>query len=227
MKKCFSLLIALLFCVVFINSSEVKIKANLSNNNEILISESSMYSYENVNNFKSYLIELGYDLYNIEDVSKIAKNFKKIYTNALNKGVINKINNDILLFKDNGFNINNMEVIRDTNDNILGITPMWNAGKSLEHENDGTHQVITRDALTVVTPMFPNFFKNNSKGNYITQTYSDYPNIEETTHFNSWHFYNYETKTIIGETYLIVIQQSLNFLNITIMQKLIIIQIQL
>src|SRR5690554_2218705 len=171
MKKCFSLLIVLLFCVVFINSSKVKIKANISNNNEILISESSMYSYENVNNFKSYLIELGYDLYNIEDVSKIAKNFKKIYTNALNKGVINKINNDILLVKDNGFNINNMEVIRDTNDNILGITPMWNAGKSLEHENDGTHQVITRDALTVVTPMFPNFFKNNSKGNYITQTY--------------------------------------------------------
>lgn len=71
---------------------------------------------------------------------------------------------------------------------------MWNAGKSLEDTNDGTHQVITRDALNVIVPLFPDFFLKNSKGNFITQTYSDYPDMKETTHFNSWHFYNYQSK---------------------------------
>lgn len=42
--------------------------------------------------------------------------------------------------------------------------------------------------------MFPNFFLKNFKGNFITQTYSDYPDMEETKDFNSWHFYNYNTK---------------------------------
>lgn len=88
--KRFSLLIILL-CTLFISSSEMNNNVKTITNNETSPSDYAMYSFENVDYFKNYLQELGIDLYNNDDVIKLAENFDKLYDNAIKKGIIKKL----------------------------------------------------------------------------------------------------------------------------------------
>lgn len=173
---------------LFVNASTTSVTNDLSENE---FQEYNRFSFENVAGFKLYLEKQEYDIFDLNDVNAISTNFDDLYQDALQENYINDLQNDILLATDE--EIAKVDYLQDENGNLVGIVPRWTAGKTLTEENNGTHQVITKEAIQEIENMHPNFFKTHN-GIYITQLYSDYPDMEETTDINSWHFYNYNTK---------------------------------
>lgn len=173
---------------LFVNASTTS-DTNVLSDDEI--QDYNRFSFENVEGFKLYLADYEYDIFDLNDVNAISTNFDDLYYDALQKNYINNLQNDILLATDE--EISKMNYLQDENGNLVGIVPRWTAGKTLTEENNGTHQVITKEAIQEIEEMHPNFFQTDN-GIYITQLYSDYPDMEETTNINSWHFYNYNTK---------------------------------
>ena len=208
MKKLYLILILFFLSVCFVSSTNHEVVAQDTSDDVISITDSNLdsyyyegYSFQNAEKFTKYLSEVGYDIYDLDSMKYIIEKFLFIYFEAIELKKIDFIQDDALL-GDYTFeelvSFVQKEFPKLLNDFELLCAPVsvkWHSDHTLDQENSGTHQVITRDALEVVTDLFPNFYIQNINGVYVTQCYSDYPDMFEVFWLNSEHFYNYNYHT--------------------------------
>lgn len=190
-KNIMIIVFVVIFTFAIMNLLEESIFATNETENEVEQSDNyELLSLDNVEGFKNYLTSVNIDIYQIEDAKYLMNNFDYLYNDALSNNYIYEVDNDILLYRDS---IANSIYLEDENGVIINPSPRWTSGKTLDEANNGTHQVITRDAINFIDSTFPNFFIKDDNI-YVTQLYSDYPDIYEKHDVYSWHFYNYITK---------------------------------
>ncbi|MCL2569776.1 MAG: hypothetical protein FWE16_01040 [Firmicutes bacterium] len=159
------------------------------------------YNLNNLDGFRDYLVGLGYDVTCLYQLSLIGDRFTDYYQSALSKGIINSIQNDILLSTESrrGSQENNIR-----GNDINQIVPLWEAGGptggKMVYGNGGTHQVIAGHAYDHVRRMFPNLFTVNANTSQSRRAafvrHTDWPDLHETQPniagigLNNRHFYN-------------------------------------
>lgn len=201
MKKIFIGLLTAILCLNFIAFNSNQVNALTKIEVESSKKEYSEYDLSNVDKFTKYLVDIDIDIFEEEDVKYLASNFLSIYFSAVSKHKINLITDDILL---GDFEVSELRdcvvfhfpnLLDDFDEVFTTISVKWVSDQTLDYSNNGTHQVITRDALDEVSVIFPRFFNTNSNGVYETQCYSDYPDMYETEMINEAHFYHYQRET--------------------------------
>lgn len=182
--------------------SPISVKAQSPTDASYIENEYSDYSFDNCNKFNKYLESISIDIMDENDVRYLAKNYLQIYFDAIAAKKMTLITNDILLGDYEASELREFveasfpDLLEEFDEVFYTISIKWISDKSLDSANDGTHQVISRDALDAVSAHFPGFFITNSNGVYETQCYSDYPDIYENDlgTYES-HFYHYERET--------------------------------
>jgi len=206
MKKAIcSILVLFILVLGYIVNKNIIVTAKSVDESSIGEVPTDYYGYDISNSpkFIKYLEKLNYDLYDESSQKDLLENYLFLYFDAIEQKKIQLVSNDILLgdykydelrtFIEEYF----PSLLKDFDEVYLSISIKWHSDQTLDVENEGTHQVITKDALEVVDDYFPNFFLLNSNDVYVTQCYSDYPDIFETDPlvFNEAHFYHYDLHT--------------------------------
>jgi len=132
----------------------------------------------NLSLFIDYLESIGYTLGDIASTESLIENFEKHYLNALDKGIIKPIANDIL--------------IADKPNLVPMFQPFWTGGDTYLQYTGSTHQYISFRALEYIQPLFPNTFNFGHLQNNDLVRYSDFPDINgtESRNINNLHFYH-------------------------------------
>jgi len=96
------------------------------------------YYFGNIVPLRDYLIELGFDFENDDDLELLSENFLDYYNQAIADGIIKPCDNDILLAGD-----------------LDQGGSRWNSGKDYENYKEGTHQLLAGKAYDYASDLTP------------------------------------------------------------------------
>lgn len=201
LKKLMAMILLPLIVILLVLILPKNVSAQELSDSTSIVSEYSQYDFANCEKFSKYLNSIDIDVYDENDVKFLSSNFLSVYFDAISSHKISMIKNDILLgdFEDEqlrDFIVENFPKLLEKFDEIYGtLNVKWISDQTLDASNNGTHQVIARDAINEISAFFPGFFSTNENGVFETQCYSDYPDMYETDWINEAHFYNYSWHT--------------------------------